>query len=72
MSDWLFSEERLALRSKCLGILLRKFGWELGADSLPLHSMGSIQGCAHDWVSQGHPTAEGIVSYFESNYTKRG
>ena len=23
MSDWLFSDERLALRSKCLGVLLR-------------------------------------------------
>ena len=69
MSDWLFSDDRLKLRSQCLGILLRNFGWDLDADNLPRHSMEQIYGCAHDWVSQGHNTSEGILDYFETNYT---
>jgi len=69
MSDWLFSDERLKLRSQCLGILLRKFGWDLNTDNLPMHTMEQIQGCAHDWVSQGNDTSDGILDYFKANYT---
>jgi len=68
-TDWLFSDERLKLRSRCLGILLRNYGWDLDTSRLPLHSMEKIQGCAHDWVSQGHQDPEGILDYFKTNYT---
>ena len=69
MSDWLYTEERLRLRSDCLGMLLHNFGWELTEDNLPKHSMETLQGCAHDWVSQGNPSVDGLKEYFLQNYT---
>ena len=70
MSDWLYTKERLALRAQCLSILLHTFGWDLDKDGLPLHSMKDLHNCAHDWVSQGHPTSRGIDQYFISNYQR--
>ena len=67
-SDWIFSDDRLQLRSQCLGKLLRNFGWDLDTHGLPQHSMEKIYGCAHDWVSQGHKTSDGIITYFENYY----
>ena len=66
--DWLYSEERLALRAKCLGKLLHKFGWELSESGLPKYSMKTIHSCAHDWVSQGNESENGVLSYFENYY----
>lgn len=66
--NWIYSDERLALRGECLAILLRAFGRELNENSLPLNSPSSIYGCAHDWVSQGNPTTTGIISYYETYY----
>ena len=68
--DWLYNEERLKLRAVCLSTLMKTFGWELNSAGLPKYNMEKIHNCAHDWVSQGHPTAIGINKYFLKNYTK--
>ena len=68
MSDWLYSEERLALRAECLGRLFHKYGWEITPSGLPKYSMESLHNCAHDWVSQGHGTSVGILNYYENYY----
>lgn len=69
-SDWLYSEERLELREKCLNILLNRFGSEINEDGTPVNSTESIYNCAHDWVSQGHAIPNGIVKYYEAYYGK--
>ena len=66
--DWLYSDDRMALREQCLSILLRRFGSTLNEDGTPEHSTESIYACAHDWVSQGHPKPDGIVKYYEAYY----
>ena len=66
--DWLYSTERLSLRRDSLHILLRMFGSHIKEDGTPEHSTKSIYACAHDWVSQGHPTTEGLVKYYSTNY----
>jgi len=66
--DWLYSPERLNLRSRCLSILLRRYGSHIKEDGTPEHSPESIYACAHDWVSQGHPTTDGIIMYYQAYY----
>ncbi len=66
--NWIYSDERLALRSECLVILLREFGGDLNESSLPKNSPSSIYGCAHDWVSQGNPEAAGIINHYKTYY----
>ena len=65
-TDWLYSSDRMELREQCLSILLKKFGSVLNEDGSPVCSTESIYACAHDWVSQGHPTPSGIVAYYEA------
>lgn len=67
-SDWLYNEDRLELRERCLSILLRRYGSELNEDGTPVHSTENIYSCAHDWVSQGHRKPDGIVKYYEAYY----
>ena len=64
--DWLFAPNRMELREKCLSVLLNKYGSDLNEDGTPVCSTESIYACAHDWVSQGHPTTSGIVAYYEA------
>ena len=66
--DWLYSPERMELREQCLSVLLHKFGSALKEDGTPVCSTKSIYACAHDWVSQGHPSTMGIVAYYEAYY----
>ena len=61
--DWLYTHERLALREKCLSILLRKFG----GSPVPTNNK-AIYECAHDWVSQGNQITHGIIAYYEAYY----
>jgi len=67
-NDWRYSVERMNLRVVSLKILLRTYGSHLKEDGTPEHSSESIYACAHDWVSQGHQTTEGIVPFFEDHY----
>ena len=66
--DWLYSPDRMELREKSLSILLKKYGSVLNEDGTPKFTTESIYACAHDWVSQGHPTPMGIVAYYEAYY----
>ena len=66
--DWIYSKTRLGLREKCLSTLLRNFGSHVNADGTPEHSSESIYNCAHDWVSQGNPTSDGIINFYEEHY----
>ena len=67
-SNWLYSKERMEFREQCLSKLLQNFGSQLTENGEPLHSTKSIYACAHDWVSQGNPTATGITDYYLTNY----
>ena len=64
MDDWRYSEERLEARSNALLLLLKTYGH----DSVPVHSMKSIVGCAHDWVSGGNLSTEGLLKFYQQNY----
>ena len=66
--DWLYSPDRMELREQVLSILLNKYGSALNKDGTPVCSTESIYACAHDWVSQGHPTPMGVVAYYEAYY----
>ena len=67
-SNWLYSDDRLVLREECLSVLLKEFGVELKANGEPQYSTQSIYECAHDWVSQGSPTANGIIAHYKLHY----
>jgi hypothetical protein len=68
MSDWRYEPARMVLREHCLSVLLKKFGSQLDDNGVPRYSTESIYECAHDWVSQGNPSASGIVRYYETYY----
>ena len=68
--DWRYSDDRLAVRSQALNILLKKFGSEICSDGSPRYSNQSIYECVHDWVSQGNARCDGIVAYYKAYYTK--
>ena len=55
--------QQLALREKVLALLLRRYG----SQSMPPNNK-LIYECAHDWVSQGHRTVNGLIAYYESYY----
>ena len=66
--DWLYSAERMNLRSECVKLLLRTYGSHITTHGTPEHSSESIYACAHDWISQGNQTTEGILNYYEDYY----
>ena len=67
-TDWRYSDERMKIRGQALKILLNNFGGELDDNHEPKYSTQSIYECAHDWVSSGQATTNGIVKYFEAYY----
>jgi len=67
-NNWIYSDDRMHLRSQCLFMLLEKFGSALTENGEPLHSTESMYGCAHDWVSQGNPSPDGILDYYKNHY----
>ena len=68
IQDWRYSDTKMQLRTDVLHKLLRAYGSHMNADGTPEHSTESIYACAHDWVSQGHPTSDGVLEYYEANY----
>lgn len=65
-TEWLYTEDRLALRAQCLLTLLREFGGvEIHKAS---YNTRDLFECAHDWVSFGNQSPIGIVEFFKSNY----
>ena len=67
-NNWIYSDERMNLRSICLYMLLSEYGRELTNNGEPVQSTQSMYECAHDWVSQGNPMAEGILEYYKNYY----
>ena len=70
MSNWLYSDERMNLRAEVIGLLFRKFG----GDRIDLagYSTEDIYNCAHDWVSHGNRTTEGVLQYFQQRFINHG
>ena len=58
-----YTAEQLDLRQRVLLLLFKKFGT---GD----YSNQSIYECADEWVSKGHKTTSGLVSYYKAYYNK--
>ncbi len=58
-----YTEAELDLRQQVLLLLFKNFG---DGD----YSNQSIYECADEWVSKGHKTTSGLVSYYKAYYTK--
>ena len=66
MNNWIYSDERMDLRAEVLSILFKKYGGGQIQDAI--YSTEDIYSAAHDWVSHGNPTPDGIVAYFENRF----
>ena len=66
--DWIYSEDRMQLREKCLSVLLNQFGSDLNENGTPKYSTESIYSCVHDWISHGNPNTSGIIKYYKAYY----
>ena len=58
-----YTAEQLDLRQRVLLLLFKNFGT---GD----YSNQSIYECADEWVSKGHKTTSGLVSYYKAYYNK--
>ena len=58
-----YTEAELDLRQQVLLLLFKNFG---DGD----YSNQSIYECADEWVSKGHKTTSGLVSYYKAYYNK--
>lgn len=63
---WLYTDERMELRAKCLTLLFKNYGG-VRIEEAP-YSTEDIYAAVHDWVSHGNPTAEGLQQYFEERF----
>ena len=62
MTNSTLTEAELDLRQQVLLLLFKNFG---DGD----YSNQSIYECADEWVSKGHKTTSGLVSYYKAYYT---
>ncbi len=58
------TESELHLREEVLGILLHNFG------NRPVPA-SKLYECANEWISKGHVTTSGLVSYYKAYYNNR-
>ena len=65
-TSWLYSEERMEFRAKCITLLFKNYGGVRIEEAT--YSTEDIYNAAHDWVSQGNQGVEGLAQYFESTY----
>ena len=65
-ASWLYSEERMEFRAKCIALLFKNYGGVRIEEST--YSTEDIYNAVHDWVSQGNQGVEGLAQYFESTY----
>ena len=70
MKSWIYSDERMELRAKCLELLFKQYGGVRIENAS--YSTEDIYNAVHDWVSQGNPTAKGLAQYFEQYYLNNG
>jgi len=68
IEDWLYGSARLDLREQSLLLLLKHLGGDLASDGTPLHSTKQLYAAAHDWVSHGNPTTDGILKFYMEHY----
>ena len=66
--NWIYSDERMELRAKCIQLLFMNFGG-VRIETAP-YSTEDIYSASHDWVSQGNPSVEGLQQFFETHYVK--
>ena len=70
MNCWIYSDERMALRAQVIGDLFKTYGGEQ-IQNAP-YSTEDIYSAAHDWVSHGNRTAEGVLEYFNTRFIENG
>lgn len=70
MNCWIYSDERMALRADVIGQLFREYGGDR-IDQAP-YSTEDIYSAAHDWVSHGNRTSEGVLQYFQQRFIENG
>ena len=68
IEDWLYGSARLDLCEQSLLMLLSQLGGNLDENGVPLYSNESLYAAAHDWVSHGNPTTEGILKFYYEYY----
>ena len=66
MNSWIYSDERMELRAKCIQLLFKNYGG-VRIDEAS-YSTEDIYNACHDWVSAGNPTPEGLAQYFEQRF----
>lgn len=66
MNNWIYSEERMVLRAKCVQLLFKNYGGVRIEEAS--YSTEDIYSACHDWVSAGNPTVEGLAQYFEDRF----
>ena len=64
--NWLYSDERMDLRARCLELLFKNYGGIRIEEAS--YSTEDIYNACHDWVSQGNPGVEGLAQFFEQHY----
>ena len=68
IEDWLYGSARLDLCEQSLLMLLSQLGGNLDENGVPLYSNESLYAAAHDRVSHGNPTTEGILKFYYEYY----
>ena len=68
MNNWLYSDERMDLRARCIQLLFKHYGG-VRIDQAP-YSTEDIYSAVHDWVSQGNPDTDGLQRHFEDRFLK--
>ena len=68
INNWLYRPDRMLLREQALSALLNEFGSYLDDQGIPQYSTESIYAAAHDWVSSGNKTMDGITNFYKENY----
>ena len=66
MNSWIYSDERMELRAKCVQLLFKNYGGVRIENAS--YSTEDIYNACHDWVSAGNPTPEGLAQYFEQRF----
>ena len=56
----------MTLRAEVIGMLFKKYGGEQIQEAV--YSTEDIYNCAHDWVSHGNQTIEGVLDYFNKRF----
>ena len=66
MNSWIYSDERMELRAKCVQLLFKNYGGVRIEEAS--YSTEDIYNACHDWVSHGNRTVEGLAQYFEDRF----